>query len=88
MLKGLVITRPNQVWCTYITYIKMQRGSLYLVATLDWHSRKVLNWRLSNSMDAGFCVEALKEALDEYGHPRFSIPIRAANSPAPISPTC
>ena len=71
LLKGLAITRPNQVWCTDITYIKMQRGFLYLVAIMDWHSRKVLSWRLSNTMDAGFCVEALKEALATYGPPEI-----------------
>ena len=62
LLNGLTITCPNQVWCTDITYIKMQRGFLYLVPIMDWHSRKVLSWRLSNTMDAGFYVEALKEA--------------------------
>ncbi|OSP48976.1 DDE-type integrase/transposase/recombinase, partial [Pseudoruegeria sp. SK021] len=65
------ITRPNQVWCTDITYIPMRRGFLYLVAVMDWYSRKVLSWRLSNSMDAGFCVEALKEALLRYGPPEI-----------------
>jgi putative transposase len=69
LLKDLPITRPNQVWCTDITYIRMQRGFLYLVAIMDWHSRKVLSWRLSNTMDAGFCIEALKEALATYGAP-------------------
>ncbi|WP_229724249.1 IS3 family transposase [Cribrihabitans marinus] len=71
LLKGLVITRPNQVWCTDISYIPMRRGFLYLVAVMDWHSRKVLSWRLSNSMDAGFCIEALKEALARYGPPEI-----------------
>lgn len=71
LLKGLAITRPNQVWCTDITYIPMRRGFLYLVAIMDWHSRKVLSWRLSNSLDAGFCVEALKEALARYGPPEI-----------------
>ena len=68
----MAITRPNQVWCTDITYIRMHRGFLYLVAVMDWHSRKVLSWRLSNKhMDAGFCVEALKEALEKYGPPEI-----------------
>ena len=71
LLRGLAITRPNQVWCTDISYIPMRRGFLYLVAIMDWHSRKVLSWRLSNSMDAGFCVEALKEALARYGTPEI-----------------
>ena len=71
LLRGLAITRPNQVWCTDISYIPMRRGFLYLVAIMDWHSRKVLSWRLSNSMDASFCVEALKEALARYGTPEI-----------------
>jgi putative transposase len=71
LLRGLAITRPNQVWCTDISYIPMRRGFLYLVAIMDWHSRKVLSWRLSNSMDARFCVEALKEALTRYGTPEI-----------------
>ena len=71
LLKDLPITRPNQVWCADISYIPMRRGFLYLVAIMDWHSRKVLSWRLSNSMDAGFCVEALKDALARYGTPEI-----------------
>lgn len=59
LLKGLPIDRPNQVWATDICYIPMARGFLYLVAIMDWHSRKVLAWRLSNTMDTGFCLEAL-----------------------------
>lgn len=69
LLRDLVIDRPNQVWCVDITYIPMQRGFLYLAAIMDWHSRKVLSWRLSNSMEAVFCVEALKEAMAKYGKP-------------------
>ncbi|MFG6569951.1 IS3 family transposase [Sulfitobacter sp. 1A13679] len=69
LLRDLPIT--NQVWCADISYIPMRRGFLYLVAIMDWHSRKVLSWRLSNSMDAGFCVEALKEALAGYGTPEI-----------------
>jgi putative transposase len=63
LLGGLKITRPNQVWAADITYIPMARGFLYLVAIIDWYSRYVLSWRLSNTLDAGFCVEALDEAL-------------------------
>jgi len=63
LLGGLRITRPNQVWAADITYIPMARGFLYLVAIIDWYSRYVLSWRLSNTLDAGFCVEALEEAL-------------------------
>ncbi len=69
LLKDLPITRANQVWCTDITYIPMRRGFLYLVAIMDWYSRKILSWRLSNTMDVGFCVEALKDALVRYGPP-------------------
>ena len=71
LLKELSITRPNQIWCADISYIPMRRGFLYLVAIMDWHSRNVLSWRLSNSMDAGFCVEALKDALSDYGVPEI-----------------
>ena len=69
LLRDLAIDRPNQVWCVDITYIPMRRGFLYLVAIMDWYSRKVLSWRLSNSMEADFCVEALKEAIAKYGKP-------------------
>lgn len=68
-LKGLTIDRPDQVWCADITYVPVQRGFLYLVAIMDWASRHVLAWRLSNTLDARFCVEALSEALDRYGRP-------------------
>ena len=71
LLKGLAIDRPNQVWCADITYIPVQRGFLYLVAIMDWATRHVLSWRLSNTMDAGFCVEALQEALARYGRPEI-----------------
>jgi len=71
LLKGLAITPPNQVWCADITYIRMERGFLYLVAIMDWYSRKVLAWRLSNTLEAEFCVAALKEALAEYGPPEI-----------------
>jgi putative transposase len=71
LLRDLTITRPNQVWCTDISYIPMRRGFLYLVAVMDWHSRKVLSWRLSNTMEVDFCIEALKEALAKYGKPEI-----------------
>ena len=71
LLRGKLIDKPNQVWCVDITYIPMQRGFLYLVAVMDWYSRKVLSWRLSNSMEADFCVEALKDAIDKYGKPEI-----------------
>ena len=71
LLRKMSITRANQVWCTDITYIPVQKGFLYLVAVMDWATRKVLSWRLSNTMDAGFCVEALNEALEKYGAPEI-----------------
>ncbi len=71
LLRELTIDRPNQVWCVDITYIPMRRGFLYLVAIMDWYSRKVLSWRLSNSMEAGFCIEALKDAITIYGKPEI-----------------
>ena len=67
LLRKLAITRPNQVWATDISYIPMARGFVYLVAIVDWFSRKVLAWRISISMDVSFCVEALEEALARYG---------------------
>jgi putative transposase len=69
LLRQLSIDRPNQVWCADVTYIQMRRGFLYLVAIMDWASRKVLAWRLSNTMDAEFCVAALGEAIARYGKP-------------------
>ena len=71
LLRNMVIDRSNQVWCADITYIPMRRGILYLVAIMDWHSRKVLSWRLSNSMEAEFCVEAPKEAIAKHGAPEI-----------------
>jgi len=71
LLRDMVIERPNQVWCTDITYIPMRRGFLYLVAIMDWATRKVLAWRLSNTMEAEFCIEALKDALAKYGAPQI-----------------
>ncbi len=71
LLKGMAIERPNQVWCADITYIPVQRGFLYLVAIMDWATRHVLSWRLSNTMDARFCVDALEEALARYGPPEI-----------------
>src|SRR5271165_1461916 len=63
--------RPNQVWCADITYIPMARGFVYLVAVMDWFSRKVLSWRLSITMEADFCVEAVEEAMAKYGRPEI-----------------
>jgi putative transposase len=71
LLRNLAIDRPNQVWATDVTYIPMARGFVYLVAVMDWYSRKVLSWRISNSMTADFCVEALEEAISRYGAPEI-----------------
>ena len=69
LLRGKTIDQPNQVWATDITYIAMRQGFLYLVAIIDWATRRVLSWRLSNTLTAGFCVEALGEALARFGKP-------------------
>jgi len=69
LLRELRVGRPNQVWCADITYLPMRRGFLYLVAIMDWHTRKVLAWRISNTLEADFCVEALKEAVCRFGPP-------------------
>jgi putative transposase len=71
LLRGLRIERPNQVWCADITYIPMARGFVYLVAVMDWFSRRVLSWRLSITMEAAFCVEAVQEALANHGRPEI-----------------
>ncbi|EJL6535478.1 IS3 family transposase [Vibrio cholerae] len=69
LLRDIEVTYPNQAWAIDITYIPMAKGFLYLVAIIDWYSRKVLAWRLSNTMDTSFCIEALEEALKHYGPP-------------------
>lgn len=71
LLRGMDINRPNHVWATDITYLPMARGFLYLVAILDWATRRVLAWRVSNTLSADFCVEALKEAIARYGVPEI-----------------
>ena len=71
LLRGLSIEQPNQVWCADITYIPMARGFVYLVAVMDWFSRRVLSWRLSITMEAEFCVEAVQEALAKHGRPEI-----------------
>jgi len=95
LLGGIAIERVNQVWCSDVTYIPMAKGFLYLVVVMDWVSRAVLAWRLSNTLGADFCVEALEEALARYGRPEIfntdqSLPRRrlgAASSPATTSLT-
>ena len=69
LLRDIEVTYPNQAWAIDITYIPMAKGFLYLVAIIDWYSRKVLSWRLSNTMDTSFCIEALEDALQHYGPP-------------------
>src|SRR5438270_13911668 len=94
LLGGIAIERVNQVWCSDVTYIPMAKGFLYLVVIMDWVSRAVLAWRLSNTLGADFCVDALEEALARYGRPEIfntdqSLPQRrlgAASSPATTSP--
>lgn len=71
LLRDLMIDRPNQVWCADITFLPMRRGFLYLVAIMDWATRKVLSWRVSNTMDVAFCLEALEEALARFGRPEI-----------------
>ena len=71
LLRNMTIDRPNQVWCADITYIPMRRGFLYLVAIMDWATRKVLAWRVSNTLHADFCIEALEDALARHGPPEI-----------------
>ena len=71
LLRGIAVVRPNQVWSTDITYIRLERGFVYLVAVIDWYSRRVLSWRISNSMEAVFCVDCLEDALRAYGRPEI-----------------
>src|SRR3984957_720431 len=71
LLRKLLIERPNHVWCADVTYIPMRRGFLYLVAVMDWATRKVLAWRLLNTMEAEFCVAALNDAMDAHGRPEI-----------------
>ncbi len=71
LLRGVAITRPDQVWSADITYIRLAHGFAYLVAIMDWYSRRVLAWRLSNTLDSGFCIDCLEEALRTYGAPEI-----------------
>lgn len=71
LLKGMEITRPNQVWAADITYIPMRRGFMYLFAIIDWCSRKVIAWELSNTLDVGFCLKCLRRAIMRYGQPEI-----------------
>jgi putative transposase len=71
LLRGVAVVRPNQVWSTDITYIRLEHGFAYLVAIVDWYSRRVLSWRLSNTLEAGFCVDCLEDALRVHGRPEI-----------------
>ena len=71
LLRGIEVSQPNQVWSTDITYIRLARGFVYLVAIIDWYSRRVLAWRISNSMDTAFCVDCLEDALSRLGKPEI-----------------
>jgi len=71
LLRGVAVTRPNQVWSTDITYLRLAHGFVYLVAVIDWYSRRVLSWRISNTMDTAFCVDCLEEALQRHGNPEI-----------------
>ena len=86
LLRGKTIDQPNQAWAADVTYIPMQRGFLYLVAIIDWATRRVLSWRLSNTLTAGFCVERSARRSPGSASPASSIPIRERNSPATSSP--
>ena len=71
LLRGVLVVRPNQVWSTDITYIRLAHGFVYLVAVIDWYSRKVLAWRLSNTLDSGFCIDCLEQSLRVHGNPEI-----------------
>lgn len=71
LLRDVTVDRPNQVWAADITFIPMRRGFMYLVAVMDWYSRKVLSWRISNSLDSEFCIDAVKEAIHKHGKPEI-----------------
>src|SRR5213082_3356138 len=85
LLRGMAISRPNQVWATDITYIPMARGFVYLAVVLDWFSRRVLAWRVSITMEAAFCVETLEDALARYGKPDiFNTDIKQFSENGPV----
>jgi putative transposase len=86
LLRHREITRPNHVWAADITYLPMKRGFVYLFAVLDWARRRVLAWRLSNTLTTDFCLEAVQEAITRYGPQTSSTPIKGASSPARSSP--
>ncbi len=71
LLRNLSVTRANQVWCSDVTFIPLAHGFVYLVAIMDWHTRRVLSWRVSTTQDTSFCLEALEEAVEKYGKPEI-----------------
>ena len=88
LLRDLSIERANQAWATDISYIPMAKGFMYLVAIMDWYSRRVLSWRVSNTLDTDFCIEALEEALQRFEAPEIFNTTRGPSSPVRRSPTC
>ena len=88
LLKDVSVERPNQVWATDICYIPMARGFMYLVAVMDWYSRRVLSWQISNTLDGDFCVEALEAALARYEAPQIFNTDQGAQLPPRRSPMC
>jgi putative transposase len=87
LLQHMEVDRSNQAWAMDITCIPMATGFVYLATVVDWYSRKVLSWRLSNTMDTRFCLEAVDEALTRHGTPEISMPAREAHLPVKPSPT-
>ena len=88
LLRGVSVARPNQVWAMDVTDVPMARGFVCLAAVVDWFSRRVLSWRVSITMEAAFCVEALRRRSSGMASPKFSTPIKAHSSPAATSPAC
>ena len=87
-LRGVAVVRPNQVWSTDITDIRLAQGFAYLVAVIDWYARRVLAWRIANTLEAGFCVDCLEDARRTPGRPEVFNSDKAPNSPARASPRC
>jgi putative transposase len=88
LLRGVAITQPDQVWSADITYIRLAHGFAYLVAIMDWYSRRVLAWRLSNTLDSGFCIECLEDALRTYSAPEIFNTDQGLNLPALLLRRC
>jgi len=88
LLRGVAVVRPNQVWSTDITYIRLEHGFAYLVAIIDWYARRVLAWRISNTLEAGFCVDCLEDALRTHGQPEVFNSDQGSQFTARRSPRC